>query len=118
MKKVSTASLICAIVLIIGAIVLNVIGFSYINGVRYVGHMGYGFMRMSYYTDSSMTATCLAMIIVGGFLFIGGVLLLMLAAATRCRDHKCCRHKAEQEAAPVAEPCSCSLPENTEEQNQ
>ena len=118
MKKVSTISLICAVVLIIGAIVLNVIGFSCINGVHCVRHAGYGFMQMSYYTSTSMTSVCLAMIIAGGFLFVGGILLLMLSVMTCCKEQKCCRHKSEPETAPVAEPCSCSLPENTEEQNQ
>ena len=56
MKKVSTISLVCAIVLIVAAIVLNVFGFTYINGMRVVRHVGYGYMQMSYYNTSSSSS--------------------------------------------------------------
>ena len=123
MKKVSKASFISAIVLIVAAIVLNVIGFTYINGVRVVRQTGYGFMHMAYYTDSSMTSTCLGMIIAGGFLFIGGILLFMLSAMTRCPGRKCCHdHKDEAEEKPAevqpAEECKCCEETPSEEQNQ
>ena len=119
MKKVSTISLVCAIVLIVAAIVLNVIGFSCINGVHYARHMGYGYMQMAFYSNSSMTATCLAMIIAGGFLFIGGILLLMLSVNTRCRAHRFLFHKMmEERRAAEGEHCCCKAPEETEEQNQ
>lgn len=104
MKKVSKASFICAIILIVCAIVLNVYGFSYLNGVRVYRQMGYGFMQMTYQTNSSMTNTCFAMIVVGGFLFIGGILLFMLSAITRCPGKKCCHdHKQETAVQPVEE---------------
>ena len=119
MKKISIISLICGIVLILAAIVLNAIGFSYINGMHVVRHMGYGFMEMSYYTNTSMTGTCLAMIIAGGFLFNGGILLLMLSAITKCRDHKCCKKEEVEKEAPVQiEQCHCIEQDNPEEQNQ
>ncbi len=134
MKKISLTSFITAIVLIVCAIVLNVYGFYYINGVRVLRQTGYGFMHMTYYTDTSMTNTCFGMIIAGGFLFIGGILLLMLATLTRCRGKKCCHeHKAEvallpeaevKAEEPKAEPevtkeetCSCNEQANVEEQN-
>ena len=88
MKKISTACFIIAIVLIVCAITLNVLGFTYINGVRYVRHYSGGFMQMSYTTTSSMANTCLGMIIAGGFLFIGGILLFMLSAMTCHRPPK------------------------------
>ena len=133
MKKVSKASFISAIVLIVAAIVLNVIGFTYINGVRVVRQTGYGFMHMAYYTDSSMTNTCFAMIIAGGFLFVGGILLFMLSVMTRCPGKKCCHdHKGEAEVKQVeapkadekpaeaqpAEECKCCEETPSEEQNQ
>ncbi len=102
MKKVSKASFICAIILIVCALALNVIGFSYLNGVRVYRHVGYGFMQMTYSASSSMTNTCFAMIMAGGFLFIGGILLLMLSAMTRCPGKKCCHeHKVVQPAEEV-----------------
>ena len=88
MKKISKASFIIAVVLIVFAIALNVLGFIYINGVRYVRHFNGGFMQMSYTTTSSMANTCLGMIIAGGFLFIGGILLFMLSAMTCHRPPK------------------------------
>ena len=106
MKKVSKASFICAIILIVCAIVLNVLGFSYLNGVRVYRQMGYGYMQMTYRTSSSMTNTCFAMIVAGGFLFIGGILLFMLSAMTRCPGKKCCHdHKSEvaEQPQPIEE---------------
>ena len=131
MKKVSKASFICAIILIVCAIALNVYGFSFLNGVRVYRQMGYGYMHMSYVTNSSMTNTCFAMIVAGGFLFIGGILLFMLAAMTRCDCKKCCNEpKSEKTKAlpqPVqdvkveepcpAEECPCSEQAPTEEDN-
>ena len=102
MKKVSKASFICAIILIVCAIALNVIGFTYLNGVRVYRHVGYGFMQMTYSASSSMTNTCFAMIIAGGFLFVGGILLMMLSAMTRCPGKRCC-HEHKQPEQPAVE---------------
>lgn len=107
MKKVSTASFIVAIILIVCSVVLNVLGFTYINGAHYVRHYG-AFMQMTYTMTSSMANVCLGMIIAGGFLFIGGILLFMLSALTCCRpqkDHSCSRHEikeVKEEKAPAA----------------
>lgn len=117
MKKVSTISLVCAIVLIVAAIVLNVFGFTYINGMRVVRHVGYGYMQMSYYNTSSMTATCLGMIIAGGFLFVSGIMLLEFAIRTRFRVQKCC-HKALEAKAEEDSHCCCKAQEEPVEQNQ
>ena len=105
MIKVSTASFIIGIIFIVCAIVLGLMGFRNINGVMCVRHMG-GFMSMSYTTTTSMANMCMAMIIAGGFLFVGGILLLMLSALTcpcRCKHHE---HKDEEKAEEPA-PCCC-----------
>ena len=125
MKKISIISLVCAVVFIIGAIVLNVFGFSYINGVRVVRHAGYGYMQMAYYGTSSMTATCLGMIIAGGFLFLAGIMLLEFSVKTRCRchhhhhDHGFCQKEleAKTEEAVVEGQCCCKSQEDPEEQS-
>ena len=123
MKNVSKASFIIGIILIVCALVLGVLGFRNINGVMYVRHMG-GFMSMSYTTTSSMTGMCLAMIVSGGFLFLGGLMLFLLAAITcpcRCKSHeekKCEKQKEvpapQPKAEPAAEiPCQCQTEETT-----
>ena len=119
MKKVSIASLIIAIVLMLCSIAVTFIGFVYMNGARVVKHVStYGNMRTSYYTTQSLGNYSIGMIIVGGFLFLGGVLFLILAANTfvPAEPKKCC-HKEEKakevkqaktvEEAPKAEECTC-----------
>ena len=130
MKKISKASFIIAIVLIVFAIALNVLGFIYINGVRYVRHFNGGFMQMSYTTTSSMANTCLGMIIAGGFLFIGGILLFMLSAMTCHRPPKapfCFKdkqlpfpkeEKKEEEKTADPEPAQPEQPVEPETQNE
>ena len=130
MKKISKASFIIAIVLIVFAIALNVLGFIYINGVRYVRHFNGGFMQMSYTTTSSMANTCLGMIIAGGFLFIGGILLFMLSAMTCHRPPKapfCFKDKQlpfpkevkmEEEKTADPEPVQPEQPDEPETQNE
>lgn len=130
MKKISKASFIIAIVLIVFAIALNVLGFIYINGVRYVRHFNGGFMQMSYTTTSSMANTCLGMIIAGGFLFIGGILLFMLSAMTCHRPPKapfCFKDKQlpfpkevkmEEEKTADPEPVQPEQPVEPETQNE
>ena len=107
MKKVSTASFIIGIVLIVLAVALNVLGFLDINGIRYV-HYGNRFYSMTYTTTSSSAQmVCIAMIIAGGFLFLGGILLLMLSALTcpcRCKGHG---NKPEETAKKAADNTPC-----------
>ncbi len=104
MRKVSIASFVMAIIFMVCAIVLNVLGFVYINGTQVVRHTTNGFMQMSYYTSTSLTNVSFAMIIAGGFLFIGAILMFMLSAMTRCKCHHheghCCR-KEDPKAEPV-----------------
>ena len=114
MKKVSTASFIIAIVLIVCAITLNILGFVWMNGYHVTRHYGNGFMQMTYTmntSSSSLSYTCLGMIIAGGFLFLGGILLFILSAQT-ChvppKPHACCRHHEEVEEEPAQEKCCCS----------
>ena len=114
MKKVSTASLIIAIVLIVCAITLNILGFVWMNGYHVTRHYGNGFMQMTYTMNSASTSlsyTCLGMIIAGGFLFLGGILLLFISALTCHRPPKpcfCCKHHDEvEEEAPQGD-CGCA----------
>ena len=119
MKKVSLVSLIIAIVLMLCSIAVTFIGFAYMNGARVVRHVStYGNMRTSYYTTESLGNFSIGMIIVGGFLFLGGVLFLILAANTfvPAEPKRCC-HKKEKagevkqakssEEVPEAEQCAC-----------
>ena len=113
MKKVSNASFIIGIVLIVLAVVLNVLGFLDINGIRYVQYYGNRLYSMTYTTSSSAQMICIAMIIAGGFLFVGGILLLMLSALTcpcRCKHHE---HKPEEvpQKAEDKTPCCCKVEE-------
>ena len=116
MKKISKTSLIIGIVLIVLAVVLNVLGFLDINGMRCVRCCGNPFFSMTYTTSSSVQMICMAMIITGGFLFIGGILLLMLSAITcpcRCRHHD---HKPEEvQKAEGKAPCCCAAKEHEQE---
>ena len=117
MKKISKTSLIIGIVLIVLAVVLNVLGFLDINGMRCVRCCGNPFFSMTYTTSSSVQMICMAMIIAGGFLFVGGILLLMLSALTcpcRCRHHD---HKPEEipQKAEEKTPCCCTAKEPEQE---
>ena len=106
MKKVSTASFIIGIVLIVLAVVLNVLGFLDINGIRYVHYYGNRLYSMTYTNSTSGQMVCIAMIIAGGFLFVGGILLFILSVLTcpcRCKHHE---HKGEEKAEDPA-PCCC-----------
>ena len=128
MKKVSTASFVIAIILIVCSITLNILGFVGVNGCHMARHYGNGYMTMTYTMSSTASYMSIALIVLGGFLFLGGILLFILAALTCHRPPKgpgCCGHhhrppmpeeefRAEQaapvepkqapEAAPEAEP--------------
>ena len=107
MKKVSNASFVIGIVLIVLAVVLNVLGFLDINGIRYVQYYGNRLYSMTYTTSSSNQMICLALIIAGGFMFVGGIMLLMLSALTcpcRCKHHE---HKCEEAPQKAEEPAPC-----------
>ena len=117
MKKVSNASFVIGIVLIVLAVVLNVLGFLDINGIRYVQYYGNRLYSMTYTVDTSSQMICLALIIAGGFMFVGGILLLMLSALTcpcRCKHHE---HKCEEIPQKTEEPspCCCKAKEKAEE---
>lgn len=96
MKKVSNASFVIGIVLVVLAVIINVLGFLNINGVRYIQYYGNRLYSMTYTASTSNQMVCLALIIAGGFMFVGGILLLMLSALTcpcRCKGHG---HKPEE----------------------
>ena len=96
MKKVSTASFVMAIILIVCAIVFNILGFVDMCGTHVARHYGNGFMQVTYtMTSSASYYVSLGMIITGGFLFLGGILLFILSALTCHRPpkgHGCCGH--------------------------
>ncbi len=116
MKKVSNASFVIGIVLVVLAVIINVLGFLNINGVRYIQYYGNRLYSMTYTTSTSNQMVCLALIIAGGFMFVGGILLLMLSALTcpcRCKHHE---HKCEEAPQKAEEPsCCCKAEEVAEE---
>ena len=116
MKKVSNASFVIGIVLVVLAVIINVLGFLNINGVRYIQYYGNRLYSMTYTTSTSNQMVCLALIIAGGFMFVGGILLLMLSALTcpcRCKHHE---HKCEEapQKAEEPSPCCCKAEEKAE----
>lgn len=120
MKKVSNASFVIGIVFIVLGIVLNVLGFLDINGVRYVQYYGNRFYSMTYTTSTSQQMFCMALIIAGGFLFLGGIMLFILSAVTcpcRCKGHhekdSCKEQPKSEEAHKVT--CQCQAKADTTE---
>ena len=120
MKKISNASFVIGIVFIVLGIVLNVLGFLDINGVRYVQYYGNRFYSMTYTTSTSQQMFCMALIIAGGFLFLGGIMLFILSAVTcpcRCKGHKekeSCKEQPKCEEAPETT-CQCQAKADTTE---
>ena len=115
MKKVSNASFVIGIVLVVLAVIINVLGFLNINGVRYIQYYGNRLYSMTYTASTSNQMVCLALIIAGGFMFVGGILLLMLSALTcpcRCKHHE---HKCEEAPQKAEEPSCCKAEEVAEE---
>lgn len=101
MKKISVASFIVALVLIVASIALFVLGFLFVNTPQVysnVGH-GYSFMRLSYSFSLTDAINGFMFILLGGFLFIGGLLLLLLAAVTHPLNSKKC--SGSKKPAPV-----------------
>lgn len=107
MKKISRTSFIAAIVLIVLSIALSVLGFICIDGIKVVHHSNYnGYMRMAYYTTSDSNIG-LGMVISGGFLFVGGIILLSLSALLGRKPPMppkggCCKDGTSE---PAPEPC-------------
>jgi len=92
MKKISIASFIVALVFIVASIALFVLGFLFVNTPQVysnVGH-GYSFMKFSYTFSLAGAINGFMFLLLGGFLFIGGILLLVLAAITHPTNLKKC----------------------------
>ena len=91
MKKTSTASFIVAIVLLVASIALFVLAALSINATQVYSRVGngYSYMRVSYNFSLSGTVNALLMVLLGGFLFLGGILLFILAAVTRPAKASC-----------------------------
>ena len=131
MKKVSTASFVMAVILIVCAIVFNILGFVDMCGTHVARHYSNGFMPVTYtMTSSAAYYVSLGMIITGGFMFLGGILLFMLSAITGHRPpkgHGCCgphhrppmpeeEFKAEQEQPVEPQQAPEAAPEATPEE--
>ena len=101
MKKTSTASFIVAIVLVVASIALFVLGALNVNATQVYSRIGngYSYMRVSYNFSLARIANGFMMILLGGFTFLGGILLFILAAVTRPAKPncavECCTAKGE-----------------------
>ncbi len=106
MKKTSTASFIVAIVLVVASIALFVLGALSVNATQVYSKIGngYSYMRISYNFSLARVANGFMMILLGGFSFLGGILLFILAAVTRPAKAncavKCCTSQPTQ-ASPL-----------------
>lgn len=91
MKKTSTASFIVAIVLVVASIALFVLGALNVNATQVYSRVGngYSFMRVSYNFSIGRIANGFMMILFGGFTFLGGIMLFILAAVTRPAKANC-----------------------------
>ena len=99
MKKTSTASFIVAIVLVVASIALFVLGALSINAPQVYSKVGsgYSYMRVSYNFSLSRALNGFTMVLIGGFLFLGGLLMFILAAVTRPAK-PCCNAAASAPA--------------------
>lgn len=122
MKKTSTASFIVAIVLVVASIALFILGALNVNATQVYSRIGngYSYMRVSYNFSLARIANGFMMILLGGFTFLGGILLFILAAVTRPAKPncavECCTAKPTQAPSPsqpdvvetAASCCNCT----------
>ena len=85
MKKISTASFIVGVVLVVASIVAIIMGVTTVNSPSVYSHTvnGYTYKAMSYSISITGVINGFMMIIIGGIAFIGGMLSFILAAVTR-----------------------------------
>ncbi len=85
MKKVSTASFIIGVLLIVASIVLFILGILNINTPYAYSHSvnGFTYTRVSYSISVAGLVNGFMMILFGGIAFLGGFLSFILAAVTR-----------------------------------
>lgn len=99
MKKVSTASLIVGIVLVIASVVACAFGMCNIDGYRTC--YTYGRMMYSQYVSSNMG---LGLVIMGTGLFVGGILMLLMSVLTRpCKSSEPETEPEKIESTPESE---------------
>ncbi len=109
MKKTSTASFIVAIVLVVASIALFVLGALNINATQIYSRIGngYSYMRVSYNFSLARIANGFMMVLLGGFTFLGGIMLFILAAVTRPAKANCtveCCTAQPTQASPLSQP--------------
>lgn len=85
MKKVSTASFVIGVLLIVASIVLFILGILNINTPYAYSRSvnGYTYTRISYSFSVNGLVNGFVMILFGGIAFLGGLLSFILAAVTR-----------------------------------
>ena len=96
MKKTSIASFIIAIILVVASIALFVLGFLSVNTTQVYSKVGngYSFMKVSYSLSLNNIIKGLFFVLLGGVIFIGGILMFVLAAVTRLHTTNCVKDKA------------------------
>ena len=85
MKKISTASFIVGVVLVVASIAAIIMGVTTVNSPSVYSHTvnGYTYKAMSYSISITGVINGFMMIIIGGIAFVGGMLSFILAAVTR-----------------------------------
>ncbi len=85
MKKISTASFIVGVVLVVASIAAIIMGAITVNSPSVYSHTvnGYTYKAMSYSISITGVINGFMMIIIGGIAFVGGMLSFILAAVTR-----------------------------------
>ncbi len=94
MKKISTASFIVGVVLVVASIAMIVMGALSVNSPSVYSRTvnGYTYTKMSYSISVTGIINGFMLILIGGISFIGGMLSFLLAAVTR--SPKCCKKPA------------------------
>ncbi len=85
MKKISTASFIVGVVLVVASIALIILGALSVNSPSVYSRAinGYTYTKVSYSVSVTGIINGFMMILIGGIAFIGGMLSFILAAVTR-----------------------------------
>ncbi len=116
MKKTSMASFIVAIILVASSIALFVLGFLSVNTTQVYSKVGngYSFMQISYSLSLNSIIHGLFFVLLGGFLFIGGILMFILSAVVRPHNSNCMKSKKANNYAMCT---SAATPEQSQIQN-
>ena len=111
MKKISTASFIVGVVLVVASIALIILGAVSVNSPSVYSRTinGYTYTKMSYSISVTGIINGFMMILIGGIAFLGGMLSFLLAAVTRGPKFKPCK--------PTNANCANSQPSNYQPSN-